>query len=138
MPDATSVVRHAACLCGRIHLECRGAPVRISICHCDDCRRRTGSAFGLQVRYAQADTMASGDPGIHTRVADSGRRADHRFCPACGTTVWWTMERDPGLVVVAGGAFAERDLPGPSVEVYAARRYPWCEMPLLAGIESMS
>lgn len=131
-------VRTARCLCGRVWIECRGEPVRVSICHCDDCRRRTGSAFGVQVRYPATATIASGAPAVFVRTADSGRTAEHRFCPACGTTVWWTMERDPGLVVVAGGAFADRDLPPPVVEVYAGRRYPWCGMPALAGIESVT
>lgn len=130
-------VRHAACLCGRISLGCRGEPVRISICHCDECRRRTGSAFGVQVRYEASATTASGDASEYVRIADSGRQSRHRFCPDCGTTVWWTMERDPGLVVVAGGTFADRALPAPSVEVYAERRYAWCDMPALAKIESI-
>lgn len=129
-------VRTARCLCGRVSIECRGAPVRVSVCHCDDCRRRTGSAFGVQVRYAQADATPAGDPAVYVRTADSGRTATHRFCPACGATVWWTMERDPGLVVVPGGAFADRDLPPPTVEVYAARRYPWCALTAGAGLES--
>ena len=129
-------VRTARCLCGRVSIACRGQPVRVSICHCDDCRRRTGSVFGLQVRYTQDATTPAGDPRVFVRSADSGRTAEHRFCPDCGTTVWWTMQRDPGLVVVPGGAFADRDLPPPVVAVYAERRYPWCAMPALEGIES--
>lgn len=129
-------VRTAACLCGRVQLECRGEPVRVSICHCDACRRRTGAPFGLQVRFAEADATPAGDPAEYVRTADSGRWARHRFCRDCGTTVWWTMERDPGLVVVAGGSFADPGLPAPWAEVYASRRYAWCDMPALAGIDS--
>lgn len=128
-------LRRAACLCGRVAIECRGEPVRVSICHCDDCRRRTGSIFGVQVRFREDATTPVGDPALYLRTADSGRTATHRFCPSCGGTVWWSMQRDPGLVVVPGGAFADRDLPPPVIEVYAERRYRWCGMPALEGIE---
>lgn len=128
-------LRHAACPCGRVAVECRGEPVRVSICHCDACRRRTGSAFGVQVRYRADDTTPAGDPGEYVRVADSGRAVRQRFCRECGTTVWWTMDRDPGLVVIAGGTLADRDLQPPVVELYPTRRYGWCAMPALDGIE---
>ncbi|MFN2470768.1 MAG: aldehyde-activating protein, partial [Gaiellaceae bacterium] len=35
--------RHAACSCGQLRLTVEGEPVRVSICHCLACQRRTGS-----------------------------------------------------------------------------------------------
>ena len=43
--------REAQCSCGQLRLTCEGEPVRISICHCLDCQRRTGSVFGTQARF---------------------------------------------------------------------------------------
>lgn len=31
------------------------APVRIGICHCFECQRRTGSVFGVQARFPRQD-----------------------------------------------------------------------------------
>ncbi len=42
------VTREAHCSCGQLRLTCEGEPVRISICHCLECQRRTGSVFGTQ------------------------------------------------------------------------------------------
>ena len=33
------------CLCGAIRYEINGEPFRIANCHCDDCRKATGSAY---------------------------------------------------------------------------------------------
>ena len=44
-------IRKAACCCGQLRAVCQDEPVRISVCHCLDCQRRTGSAFGFQARY---------------------------------------------------------------------------------------
>lgn len=132
----TAIVRHAACACGQLAIACRGEPVRVSICHCTSCQRRTGAPFGWQVRFPEDAVTPTGEAAQYRRIADSGRALDFRFCPRCGSTVWWTMDRDPGLVVVAGGAFANPTVPPPTVEVYASRRHAWTTMPALDGIES--
>ena len=36
---------HAECSCGQLQVDADGDPVRISMCHCLACQRRTGSAF---------------------------------------------------------------------------------------------
>ena len=45
-PDPDRVERRARCCCGRLSVRVRGEPVINGLCHCDDCRRRTGSALG--------------------------------------------------------------------------------------------
>ena len=54
-------VHQAQCGCGAVQLACSGEPVRVSVCHCLDCQRRTGSAFSAQVRFAEADVTIAGD-----------------------------------------------------------------------------
>lgn len=131
-----AVSRRAACACGQLAIDCRGAPLRVSICHCRTCQRRTGAPFGWQVRFPEGAVTPTGEAAHYRRTADSGRAIDFRFCPACGSTVWWTMDRDPGLVVVAGGAFADPTIPPPAIEVYTERQHAWTAMPALDGIES--
>jgi hypothetical protein len=43
--------RTAACHCGRLSLTCEGEPKKVSMCHCLDCQRRTGSAFSVAAFY---------------------------------------------------------------------------------------
>ncbi|MGY4514733.1 GFA family protein [Lysobacter sp. HA18] len=130
------ITRRASCSCGQLVLTCRGEPLpRVSICHCHACQRRTGAPFGWQVRYPHDAVSATGEATRYRHAGDSGRFADFRFCPRCGSTVWWTMERDPDLVVVAAGAFADQTLPPPIVEVYTGRQHAWTAMPALADIE---
>jgi hypothetical protein len=44
----------ACCSCGQLQVTTTGEPVRISVCHCLACQRRTGSAFGVQARFRYA------------------------------------------------------------------------------------
>ena len=45
--------RRASCSCGQLQLTVRGDPVLVAACHCLECQRRTGSAFGVQAFYPQ-------------------------------------------------------------------------------------
>jgi len=43
--------RIARCDCGDVELRCKGSPRKISMCHCLDCQRRTGSPSRVAVFY---------------------------------------------------------------------------------------
>jgi hypothetical protein len=54
------VPRHAACSCDQLRVTVEGEPLRISICHCLACQRRTGGAFGVQARWDEAGVRIEG------------------------------------------------------------------------------
>lgn len=124
-----SPARTAACSCGQLRVTCRGQPVRLSMCHCLECQKRTGSPFGVQARYPRAQVAIEGAATEFERVGDQGNRVTFRFCPHCGSTVYWTMSSQPDLVAVAVGNFADCDFPAPRVSVYERRRHPWVVVP---------
>ncbi len=39
--------RTAKCACGRLSVIVEGEPVRVAMCSCSYCQRRSGSPFGL-------------------------------------------------------------------------------------------
>ena len=119
----------AACNCGQLRLTCEGQPVRVSMCHCLQCQRRTGAVFGNQAWFQrQQITAISGDATEFTRLSDSGRSVTFRFCPVCGSTVYWEAEGFPNLIAVAVGAFADPDFPAPKHSVWERRRHRWVEI----------
>jgi len=40
------MTRTATCCCGSASITVKDDPILNGICHCNDCKRRTGSAFG--------------------------------------------------------------------------------------------
>ena len=54
--------RRASCSCGQLTVEVEGDPVRVSICHCLACQRRTGSVFGVQARWPREQARIEGLP----------------------------------------------------------------------------
>lgn len=117
--------RLASCRCGQLRAECAGEPVRISVCHCLACQRRTGSAFGAQARWPDAQITISGKSSTWVRTADSGRKITYRFCPDCGSTLAYAIEGTPGITAIPLGAFADPAFPAPRFSVYEHRKHPW-------------
>src|SRR5690606_516735 len=125
--------RVASCSCGQLSATTTGAPVRISICHCLACQRRTGSVFGMQARFPEAAVTMQGRSTVFARTGDEGTTARFHFCPDCGATVYYLMDAIPGMVAIPVGAFADPGFPPPRVSVYGERMHPWVRLP--DGIE---
>jgi hypothetical protein len=117
--------RIASCACGGLRAICSGEPAKVSLCHCDACKRRTGSAFGIAAFFSRGAVRIEGPSRRYTRPSDSGFDVAHHFCPDCGATVCWEPARKPDMIAVALGAFADRDFPAPTQAVYETFRYPW-------------
>jgi hypothetical protein len=122
-------MRRAECSCGQLQVLCEGEPARISMCHCLECQRRTGAAFGNQAWFSPPQVTISGNVTRYTRRSDANRSVTFQFCPVCGSTVYWEAEGFPGLIAVAVGAFADPAFPAPKVSLWERRRHHWVDMP---------
>ena len=121
-------IRTATCRCGQLRVECAGDPVRISVCHCLECKKRSGSAFAAQARWPAERVTVTGRSTEWTYTGDSGSPAHFHFCPTCGSQVWYRAEAMPDLIAVAIGAFADPDFPAPHYSVFEGRKLPWVEI----------
>jgi hypothetical protein len=123
------MTRDAACSCGQLRVTAEGDPIRISMCHCLACQRRTGSAFGIQARFPSGRVHVAGRYSDYVRISDDGEERTFHFCPDCGATVFYTLATAPDVTAVPIGAFAEPSFPAPTVSVYESRRHPWVTLP---------
>lgn len=106
-----------------------GKPVRVSLCHCLACQRRTGSVFGAQARFRDGDVTISGQSRQYVRTADSGSKLTFNFCPVCGATVHYTNDALPGFTGIPVGAFADAGFRAPAFSVYEGSMHSWVHVP---------
>jgi hypothetical protein len=117
--------RDAVCSCGQLQLTVEGDPIRVRMCHCLACQRRTGSAFGVQARFAADQVRIAGRYTDYVRISDEGEERTFHFCPECGATVFYTVTALPDVIAVPIGAFAEPSFPPPTASIYESRQHPW-------------
>jgi len=122
---ATTSSHIAECRCGTVRVTCTGEPIRVSVCHCLACQRRTGSVFAAQARWPADRVTLQGETRDYVRRADSGAQVSYRFCPGCGSTVAYTIESEPAVIAVPMGAFADPGFQAPTLSYYESRKHRW-------------
>ena len=121
------IERTATCACAKLTATATatGDPVRVSICHCDGCKRRSGSGFALTTTWAEDQVRVAGETRQWTRIGENGGEFRGEFCPTCGATVAYRIDARPGMVSIPVGAFADAAFPAPHVEVFAEKAHSW-------------
>lgn len=121
--------RTAACACGQLRAVCGGDPMRVALCNCTQCQRRTGSAFGVNCYFPRTQVRMEGEAKRFTRSSDATREVHISFCPTCGSTVFWDLPMRPEVVGIAVGAFADPDFPAPHAVAWAENKHHWVLLP---------
>jgi hypothetical protein len=117
------VERVATCRCGQLRARCHGDPIRVSICHCLDCQKRSGSAFSFQARWPDDQVEIAGESRSWDCHGDEGRVTTFRFCTNCGGTIAFVNSSMPGTIALPVGAFADPQFPSPRFSVYESRKH---------------
>ena len=116
--------RNGHCLCGKISFTFTGQPVRSTICHCSNCRNRTGSLFSAHIWFA-ADQLSMDwqDCAQYSFETPAGRMMTNYFCHACGTNLFFrTPIADPLIAVCAGTLDDANDWLSPGKELFCRNR----------------
>jgi len=123
------ISRQASCRCGQLRVTASGEPVRVSVCHCLDCKKRSGSAFAVQARWPADQVTFEGQSKSWSKLADSGNKISFHFCPECGSDVHYVIEgKFAGLVAIPLGAFDDPYFTRPSFSVWEERKHDWVDV----------
>ena len=121
------------CTCGAVRYRLSGEPILIGICHCTECQRQSGSAFGMSMRVRRTDiTLIQGEFKHWERVADNGARIKLCFCGQCGTRIWHEPAGEDFLNLKPGTLDNTTQL-APRYQVYAKRKHGWLHFDSLSA-----
>lgn len=118
------------CNCGAVRWRLTSEPMTVAVCHCNTCRRQSGSAFSISaVVPGDALTVTGELTGHEDRDTDSGRPVLRQFCATCGSPIRTLSAAAPHIAIVK---VATADDPGrfaPSIHVWTSAALPWVEIP---------
>lgn len=80
--------RSGGCLCGAVRFSARNVPTSFGACHCEMCRRWTGSAL-LGVTVPLESVVWEGTEHIATRQTSDW--AERAWCRECGSNLWFKV-----------------------------------------------
>lgn len=123
------------CQCGGVRYRVTGSPLALAVCHCKECQRQSGSAFGMSlVVRSEGFELLAGTLRDFTRSSDSGRPVRCAFCPDCGTRIYHEPAYAKGALNVKAGTLDDTSWLEPGLQVWTRSKQGWVELP--AGLQS--
>lgn len=121
----------ATCCCKQLSITVTDNPVMNSVCHCTNCKLRTGSAFGISMYFNTGSVVRmTGESKIYTFWHEVLNHEQNRhFCGHCGTTLFWYISTMPHLIGVAGGCFAGSSMLEPTHSLNHSQKCQWINFP---------
>ena len=137
--DILMVEFTGGCLCGTIRYAVNAEPQRIHNCHCDSCRKVTGSAFATNIFVAENDiVIIQGEPNSFSHTADSGNNVVKEFCSNCGSPLFGYGTGRPGVKNIKVGSIDNASFVQPIANLYVKRALPFSKIdPSLDGFDEM-
>jgi hypothetical protein len=126
------------CLCGAVRYTYDGEVGAAGYCHCQDCRRVSGSAFGISVRVTAAGfSIISGAPKSFVKAGDSGRPVARFFCGDCGSPLYTLPPLHPEVVFIKAGSLDDPTVVKPNRQAWTRSRVEWAGIdPSIASYET--
>ncbi|HWJ70585.1 MAG TPA: GFA family protein [Sphingobium sp.] len=121
-----SFPQHGGCQCGALRYELRQPPLDIWACHCNQCRKQSGSAFGMSMSVAvDALCFVQGEPALWTRRADAGHLTDCLFCASCGSRIAHRRQEHGGRMTLKPGTLNDTGWIEPRRHVFTDSALDW-------------
>ena len=120
------------CQCGAVRYSLTGKAVTAFVCHCTDCQRQSGSAFGMAAWLEDAELdLQRGELKEWIRHTPSGKQMACRFCADCGSRLFHQVLGSRYLSVKPGSLDDPAQFQ-PVAHIWVGSKQPWVEIP--AGV----
>lgn len=117
------------CQCGQVRYELTEEPVRVIACHCRNCQKQSGSAFGLSMRVKVDSLKVRGRINRFSWTTDSGNTTTGCFCPDCGGRIYNIPGSAPDLLTLKPGTLDDTSWVKPTLMVWLKRKLGWVPIP---------
>lgn len=118
------VSRTGGCLCGGVRYQVEEPLAPIQLCHCRQCRKAQGTAFGANIPVAAtAFRLLQGEANLREFRATPGKR--RVFCGVCGGPIFSQRDDAPETVRLRAGGLDDDDGLEVGFHIQAAHRAAW-------------
>jgi hypothetical protein len=118
------------CFCRAARYRVAEEPLVVYACHCTDCQKRSGSAFGLSMWVrVSAIAVTGGEVRADAPLGADGRPRPGKVCPLCSIRLWSEPPHRPGLAVVRPGTLDDTSWLKPQAHLWTRSAQRWFAFP---------
>lgn len=113
-----------SCICGKVHFQVEDDFSRFFLCHCEQCRKMTGSAHASNL-FTRVDNIEwlKGQEYIK-RYEHPTRTFSQVFCMECGSGLPFVSKSGRALIVPAGSLDSEPTRK-PDAQIFCKEQAEW-------------
>ena len=123
------------CQCGSVRYVLTTEPMRVVACHCKECQRQSGSAFGMSMPVGKDSLAVSGLTRRFTRTADNGNEVTGVFCPECGVRIYHVLKSAQDVVSIKPGTLDDTRWLRPELFIWMTSAQGWVPVP--SGVKTL-
>ncbi|RMZ70750.1 glutathione-dependent formaldehyde-activating [Pyrenophora seminiperda CCB06] len=119
------------CICNTVRYRLLTAPLYCYACHCPDCQKLTGSAFGLflSIEAYNVKVISPTPPTFVKRQKKPGAFDVTAECPRCTTQLWSHGALGALAVEIRIGTLDFPALMEPDVHIFVESKLDWVHLP---------
>ena len=121
-----NVEYNGTCSCGFVKYTICDAPLFTHACHCDDCKKSTGSAFVVHSMILEnCFEVKEGELEGATLPTGSGAGYKPFFCKKCGTYIYCKYDMAPGRIIIRTSTLNDSENFPPQAHIFTRSKVPW-------------
>ena len=114
-----------SCLCGSIKYELTGEPKRFYHCHCQRCRKASGTGHASNIMVKQQDfSWLAGEELLKQYKVPEAERFYTQFCSECGSNMPRSVPQI-GLIIIPAGSLDNDVVIKPEARIFWDSRAEW-------------
>ncbi len=83
------------CLCGEVTYVADGQPIVVAQCHCEECRRLSGTGHTVGAMFLSKAVVISGKVSEFKYMSNMASEVTKAFCAICGSSIYGVNTRSP-------------------------------------------
>lgn len=91
------------CLCGDVVYTANGPPVIVAQCHCEECRRLSGTGHSVGAMFRTEAVDVTGTLSEFSYTSGIGSEVTKVFCTTCGSPIYGKNTRSPNHLTLTLG-----------------------------------
>lgn len=116
------------CLCGAVTFKIEGPPVIVAQCHCEECRRTSGTGHTIGAMFAESSVSLHGKLTEFSYKSGLNSKVFKAFCASCGSPILGRNTRSPDHVTLSLGTFNDASDLEVQVVIFERDRQHWDQL----------
>lgn len=116
------------CLCGNVTYVVKGNPVVVAQCHCEECRRLSGTGHTVGAMFQAKDVDIQGTLTEYKYLSRKNSEVTKAFCAKCGSPILGRNTSNPTHLTLPLGSMDDATALKVEVVIFARDKPDWDEL----------